>query len=110
MNEHVKKNKEAFITKMDSINIARKGVLWQFEEELLLARQRGLTYRQIAEIVSEITSQPISTRAVNYYIARRLKNKKNLYKNKQISSETLPNSLSNKERLELLQQKTQKRS
>ena len=110
MNEHVKKNKEAFISKTDSTNIARKGILWQFEEELLLARERGLTYKQIASIVSEITSQQISARAVNYYIARRLKNKKNLYKNKQINSETLPQTLSNKERLALLQQKTQKRS
>lgn len=107
MNDQDQK-KQMFLKKIDSKTVSKKGVLWEFEDDLLLARERGLTYKQIAEIITEITGQPISSRAVNYYVSRRLKNKKNLYKNKQKRSEVVP-KLSDQNRLEILKQKTQKR-
>ncbi|MDD2384633.1 MAG: hypothetical protein PHN18_10625 [Sulfurospirillaceae bacterium] len=100
-------NIKAFNEKVNTMEVKHIGILWQFEEELIVARQKGLTYKQLAEVVSQITGKIISARAVNYYVAKRLKNKKNLYKKQKISN-IVPDQ-SDQNRLEILRHKTQKR-
>lgn len=107
--DKTQQNIKAFNEKVNTMEVKHVGILWQFEEELIVARQKGLTYKQLAEVVSQITGKIISARAVNYYIDKRLKTNKNLYQNKQKRGEKALPEITDQERLEILKQKTQKR-